>query len=322
MSRSMLIATVGIAAYAVISTVAAAGVAVAWRRWRQVESWPPVERAARLARWRLLPSACGALLAGGVVIPIFAAFEPVRASEPVGPLLIACAAAGLLTIAAAMWVALQTGVSTYQVRRAWLRSATPLEIDPPAGVPTYMIDTMAPVVALIGVVSPRLVAARGVIEACSHNELAAIVAHERGHLVAHDNLKRWLLTCAPDTLRFTAIHREINDAWRNAAEDAADDLVTGGREQARVNLAALLVKVARLAAGAPVPATASPFADADGLERRVRRLLGTADSSATSPRRKPFMAAVVAIAAVAALALAGNLEPLYDIIELTVGFGR
>jgi hypothetical protein len=257
------------------------------------------------------------------VISVFVAFEPARASEPVGPLLVACAASGLLMIAAAMWVAMHTGVRTYQVRRAWLRSATPLDVDPPAGVPAYTIDTIAPVVALIGVFSPRLVAARGVIDACSHDELATIVAHERGHLVAHDNLKRWLLTCAPDILRFTAIHGEINDAWRNAAEDAADDLATAGREQARVNLAALLVKVARLAAGAPVPATASPFADADGLERRVRRLLAAAAHSSTpSTARKPFMAAIVGIAAVTVLAIAGNLERLYDVIEFTVGFGR
>ena len=129
-------------------------------------------------------------------------------------------------------------------------------------------------VALVGVFSPRLVAARTVIDACSAEELAAIVAHERGHLHARDNFKRWLLTCAPDVMRWTRAHASIVAAWRDAAEYAADDAATCGEEEARVDLAALLLKIARLAPPRfATPAAVSPFADKEGLDRRVRRLL-------------------------------------------------
>ena len=324
MSRPLLIVAVGLAAYAVVSTLVAAAVACMWPRWRsRAARLAPAARGARLTLLRMAPAGAGAAIGFGLVIPVFVAFEPVRAYEPVGPLLVALASCGALLFVTSLRVAAHTAWMTHCVQRAWLRSATPLDVDPPAGVPAYVIDTLAPVVALVGVFSPRLVAARGVVEACSPEELAAIVAHERGHLAAHDNLKRWAMTCAPDLLRWTPLHRQICDAWRDAAEDAADDLATRGRERARVNLAALLVKVARLAAGSSAPALVSPFADTEGLERRVRRLL-TTNSTPAVPARSFGMAArvVVAFAAMSAVVLSGNFERLYDIVEFTIRFGR
>ena len=171
-------------------------------------------------------------------------------------------------------MAFATLARTRAAARAWLQSARPLDVDPPAGVPAYTIESPAPIVALVGVFAPKLIAARTVIESCTIEELTAIVAHERGHLQARDNLKRWLMACAPDALRWTPIHQEIAAAWHDAAEDAADDVATRGDERARANLAALLVKIARLTPGAAWPAaTVSPFVENDGLDRRVRRLL-------------------------------------------------
>jgi hypothetical protein len=59
----------------------------------------------------------------------------------------------------------------------------------------------------------------------------------------------------PDLLRWTPMHREIVDAWHHAAEDAADDATTGGEAMARAELAALLLKVVRLA---PAPCGMPP----------------------------------------------------------------
>jgi len=325
MTRTALIVTVALAAYAVISSLMALVVAGMWRSGRVAHSQTaPDRRANWIVALRISPAVLGFILTAGVVLPVFLAFEPVRDYEPVGPILMVLAALGIVIVGASVSVAVRSAFLTRRVKQQWLHSATAVDIDPPPGVPAYVIDAPSPVVAVVGVFSPRLVAARTVIDACSSEELAAIVAHERGHLHAHDNLKRWLLTCAPDVLRWTAAHASILSAWRDAAEYAADDVATRGEEVARVDLAALLLKIARLAPGLPSPASVSPFADEEGLDRRVRRLL--------TPTQKPLTAswqlaipAVVATTAGAVVVAIGNpaaLKHIYEFIELAVAFGR
>ena len=274
MTRTALIVTVAFAAYAVISSVLALLVGVAWRAgYLTRKQAAPASRANQLVALRITPSVLGFLLSVGVVLPVFLAFEPIRDYEPVGPIPIVLAAIGLLVVSAASCVAARAAFADAPLKQQWLRSATALDIGPAAGVPAYVVDAPSPMVALVGVFSPRLVAARTVIDACSAEELAAIVAHERGHLHAHDNFKRWLLACAPDVMRWTRAHESIVAAWRDAAEYAADDAATRGQEEARVDLAALLLKIARLAPRFATPAGVSTFADKEGLDRRVRRLL-------------------------------------------------
>ncbi len=247
-TRAALIVTVAFAAYGAISSVLALLVGVAWRAGYLTRNQAdPASRANWLVALRITPSVLGFLLSVGVVLPVYLAFEPIRDYEPVGPIPIVLAAIGLLVVFAASCVAARAAFLTRRIRRQWLQSATALDICPAADVPAYVVDTPSPMVALVGVFSPRLVAARTVIDVCSAEELAAIVAHERGHLHAHDNFKRWLLTCAPDVMRWTRAHESIVAAWRDAAEYAADDAATRGQEEARVDLAALLLKIARLA---------------------------------------------------------------------------
>jgi beta-lactamase regulating signal transducer with metallopeptidase domain len=169
------------------------------------------------------------------------------------------------------------------------------------------------------------VAARSVIEACSAAELAVIVAHERGHLSSRDNLKRLLIACAPDALRWTAIHRRIAAAWSDAAEDAADDAATLGDAAARIDLAALLIKIARLTPSPAWPAaTVSPFVEPNGLDRRVRRLLEDAVTpTPVGSRRATASLLLIAMGlATAALTRTETLERIYGGVEALVGFGR
>jgi beta-lactamase regulating signal transducer with metallopeptidase domain len=159
------------------------------------------------------------------------------------------------------------------------------------------------------------------VEACSQQEFEVIVAHERGHLRSRDNLTRWLLVCAPDPLRWTALHRNMLDAWRHASEDAADDAATTDDAGARADLAALLVKVARLGLPGAAPATVSPFADPDGLERRVRRLIAT---DGPAPRHRwPYGAVALALAMAATVfTQPAVLRGIYDLLEITIQAGR
>ena len=316
MSRSLLVLTVAMAGYAVASSLAAAAVAAFWRRRGSA-----IHSATTLALLRLIPAGFGALATATIVVPAFLLFEPVRDYEPVGPIAIALALFTLTLAGSAIVVAVRTLRHTIRLERMWMRSATPLTAEPAATITTYVIDSATPIVALIGVFSPRLVAARTVVEACSREEFAVIVAHEQGHLRARDNLKRWLLDSTPDVLRWTRVHDEILLAWRDASEDAADDAAAHDVAEARVNLAALLVKVARLTEDLTTPATVSAFADSDGLERRVRRLI-TTDGPAPNrcwPRGTVVLAAALAVAILTQPAV---LQRAYELIEFTVHAGR
>lgn len=326
MNPEMRVALVILASYAGISTLVAAATAAVWRAGLIERDNPtPTIRAWRLTLLRALPFATGALVTAVLVTPGYLAFEPDHESEEVGPVLMALAMLGGFLLGAGLLIALRAVIATWRLERRWLRSASAIEFTPPAGIPAYVIEMLTPVVALIGVFSPKLVASRSVLEVCSTCELAQIVAHERGHLRSRDNLKRWLMAAAPDLLRWTRFHDEIEVAWYNAAEDAADDAATSGDVLARTDLAALLVKIAGLGLTAPWPAaTVSPFVETDGLDRRVRRLLE--DEATPAPSIWPAVARVAGVCATA-LMVAGLFSPTalqsaHLIVETIIGLGR
>ena len=326
MSRPVLLVSVALASYALLSTAASLIAMLAWRSGRLTSrQGPPAIRARRLVMLRAFPVASAGVIVSLLVMPAFVMFEPVRATEPVGPILIGLAIVGLGLLGAGFATAAMSALATWRVERRWLRAARPLDFDPPAGVPAYAVDSFTPIVALVGVFAPKLMAARTIIDACDHDELARIVAHERGHLRARDNLKRWLMACAPDLLRWTPAHHAIVLAWDDAAEDAADDVATAGHEKARLDLAALLVKVARLSAGPGwTAATISPFIERDRLDRRVRRLLSSTQN-ADAPRPAPAQAFILTAIAGVVLTIASSpaaMKTLYEAIEAIVAFGR
>src|ERR1019366_10566357 len=99
--------------------------------------------------------------------------------------------------------------------------------------------------ALVGVLRPRLFVARRLLDALTAEELAASVAHEAGHRRAWDNLKRLAMRAAPDLLAITGIARGIERRWASASDHAADRRAAGDGPT-RCALASALVKVARL----------------------------------------------------------------------------
>jgi Zn-dependent protease with chaperone function len=108
----------------------------------------------------------------------------------------------------------------------------------------------APLLALAGIVRPRLVISRGVLRALSAEELAAALRHERAHWTARDNLKRLCILLTPGILPFAGSSRTLERGWRKFAEWAADDRAVAGSARRSCALAAALVRVARMTADA------------------------------------------------------------------------
>jgi Zn-dependent protease with chaperone function len=261
---------------------------------------PFVRRALRLGgssalALRLLPSTAALVAAGVLTVPGFALYEPARADERPGLSVVLLAAGGLLLVASTARRAVFTWRATRRLLARWRRTARPLA-RPCGPTPAFRIADPFPVVAVVGVLRPRLYLARSVLRALTPGELSAVLEHEAAHVAARDNLKRWLLACAP-SVGWRGAAQRLETAWEQAAEHDAD---RGSRSA--LELASALVKAARLAPRGPglrVPAVA--FHTGGDVARRIRALV---EDSERAPRgRRGVHGALLAAAAAGAASL-------------------
>ncbi|MBY0493237.1 MAG: M48 family metalloprotease [Cyanobacteria bacterium] len=325
MNRIALIVLVTLSAFSLLDVAISIVTAIIWRtRAVAPANLPPAVRARRLLQLRLVPFVAATAVTLIVITPAFAMFEPPNPDEEIGPVLEVLATIAVIHIGRAIVFAIRSARLTARIEQEWLRSSTPIDASCTSGLAAFAIESPVPMVALVGIFTPRLLAAKSVVAACSRDEIACIVAHERGHFDARDNLKRWIMASLPGVLHWTPIHREIVEAWHHASEDAADDAGTGGHAVARAELAALLLKIVRLA---PAPswqtAIVSPFVEHNGLGRRVRRLLQP-ELEPPAPLALIPMIAVTAIviAMVMAISSPATLETIFITVERLVAFGR
>ncbi len=270
---------------------------------------------------RLLPAAASIAFVGAVFLPSYWQYEPRELVEGfdswlagVAFLAVAICAAGAIRGALAWRRA--------SIRaKAWLELSQPLTI-PAIGLPTYEIATATPMMALVGIVRPRLFITRGVLDALTGEELAAAVAHELRHWRAADNLKRLAMRAAPDLLTASAASRAVERRWAAAAEHdadrrAADAVDIPERSRVRCALASALVKVARLMPSpAPTCDPISTLVDGGDIESRVHKLLD--DPPAAPSSGALSVTALLAAAAATALLYTPLLRAVHAFTELIV----
>jgi hypothetical protein len=289
-------ATLTLAWFVVVNVVCACIAAWIARRPLRTES-PAFWFALRVA-----PAAAAVLFSLVLFVPSYSRYEPLDSLEGFDITLTACAAIALVFFAAAAARCVGAWRNAVRRVRCWMRSAQRLPID--AAVPAFVVDTPVPVMALAGVVRPRLLVSRTLIDAFTSEELNAAVAHEIGHRRAFDNLKRLVMCAAPDALAFTSVGRALERRWASAAEHAADRMSDDERPSARWALASALVKVARLTP--TEPSASEPISTLLGgadIASRVQRLL---DDAPVAARPGSWTWVVVA-----GLATAVAASPLY-----------
>lgn len=288
MRVALLAAMVGLgsaaAGYAVCAVIASALSRAAVRRGS----------AAALAV-RLLPTAGALLAAFALVVPAFLIHEPAQADERPGLAALLLASAGLLLAGSLLRRAFRAWRATRLVVDEWERSAQPVTM-PSVPAPAFGIAHPFPVVAVVGVIRPRLFLARSVLHALTPSELQAVLEHEAAHVRARDNVKRWLMACAPSIgWRPTAL--SLERAWEDAAEHDADRGARGA-----LDLASALVKTARMAPhGAHLRIPAAAFHGGGDVARRVQDLVGGAPQALAGRPRIRF--ALLAAAAAVAMAV-------------------
>jgi len=274
-----------LAALLSLNAVASMLAVALWRLLdRFTQHWSANTRARILFALRVGPPALAILTVFGLVIPSYLIHEPRASGEIVSGKLAALALLSLLGVSLALWRGVNSWLATRTLLKQWLAGAIPIHIDE-LNIPAYCIDHPFPVIAVVGLFKPRLFIARRVLDTLSEEELLAALAHESGHLTAHDNLRRTLIRACKDMLTIVPCGRSLDHAWSENAEAAADETAAIRGSAMALNLASALIEIARMvpAGGRPTMPIASFLLgnEIDGVKGRVRRLLDLAGGTQT-----------------------------------------
>ena len=276
---------------------------------------------ANLVFWlRFVPIAFSVVLVVFFLVPSYVLDEPKDSGEIVT---VKFATASLISIAGlilAAWRGFESWKLTVGLQKRWMHDATRVTVES-VSIPTYCIEHAFPVVAVVGSIRPKLFIARKVIDSLSREELAATLAHEAGHMIARDNLKRQLLRACRDVLTVIPCGRLLDREWSEASEAAADEHAAQAGRTIALDLAASLVKIARMVPPGTTPISAvGSLLIGDNMSAiawRVRRLTELA-SLETIERRHRNSLLQIGLLSVIALAGLILLAPHYREILLLV----
>jgi Zn-dependent protease with chaperone function len=258
-----------------LASVASAGL---WRLLgRTTPRYSAMARARLLFGLRVAPAFLSILVVLFLLVPSYLAYEPRHTNENVSFKLGILAFLSAVALGLAVFRSFAAWRATARLTADWLLHSERITL---AGIEieTFRIDHAFPVIAIVGVVRPRLFVASHVLELLTPEEIAASVAHENSHLAARDNLKRGLLRACRDALLIIPSGRSLDRAWSEAAEEAADESAARRAHDVALDLASALVKIARnIPNGARPAMPAGVFLvgdeEASGIKIRVRRLM-------------------------------------------------
>jgi hypothetical protein len=282
-----------------------------------------LHRARRLVALRLAPTALGALASLGLVLPAYVWLEPKQTGEVVSVSMALLAGLSALVIVLGLVRGARSLWATRLLMARLRPGSTPISIpgSPLPNVPVFAVSEAFPLVSLVGWFRPQLFVSRTVLAHCAEGELAAVAAHEAGHLVRGDHWTRLFLRACPDVLSLTRWGASIEKAWAESAEQAADDHASVSRPTGSLDLAAALIKVTRLASASaprcPLPLTA--LYRGGGVAARVERLLAGPRLPVEPRLRWSWTVLLVSgLVLVPAAAALGLLHPVHALSEFAV----
>lgn len=253
----------------------------AWRLVSRLTSdWSAATRARLIFILQTFPATLALLVVAVFLIPSYLVFEPRQAGETVSVKLGLLVLFSVIGILLALWRGIAAWLATRSLVNNWQsHSETVLLENLP--IPAYRINHQFPVVAVVGVVCPRLFIANQIFDSLNEGELAAVIAHEAAHVAAKDNLKHWLMRICRDALVIVPSNRLLDKEWAEAIELAADEEAANRiQRETALDLAQALIKIARLVPKGvkpTMPAGAflidSEAASGDALTRRITRLM-------------------------------------------------
>ena len=200
------------------TVVCAAGL---WFARRSFAFLAPRRSANLVFTLRTLPWLLACAVTVGFALPAFLRFEPHATGEFLGLRLLALATLGGIVTGFTVVRGWRIAQATHRAQKQWRANAQRLRFEG-VPLPTYCAEGAGPLLAVTGILRPRIFVSRTVTESLSARELSAAIAHELAHVHARDNLKQLLLkmTRPPRWLR---VFRSSDPQWLGASEMAADE---------------------------------------------------------------------------------------------------
>ncbi len=254
------------AALLVFNLAASAAAVVFWRAISaRAKNWSAGQQAKIIFALRVFPLVGALIFVLAFLLPAYLLFEPYDAKEVITYKL---ALPALLSAIGAALAFLRVGGKLWKTRRLvaeWLARAEQITVAD-IKIPVYCIQHDFPLIAVVGVFSPKIFVARQIFDTLDEAEFRAAIAHEYGHLIAYDNFKRLILGVCRDLI-ILPFGRRLDRLWATTAEAAADEYaVQIGGSQTALNLAQAIVKIARIA---PENARPAMFPGASLLTEQV-----------------------------------------------------
>ena len=252
-------------------------------------------RAEILFVMRIGPPVLAILAIGAFMVPSYLLYEPHKTEETVSWKLGSLATLSAIGVGLAIWRGIRTWLATRSLLNDWLANSTRIDLKG-ISVPTFVLQHSFPIIAVVGAFRPRLFIADHVLESLTAEEIAAAVAHEGGHLAAHDNFKRSVMRVSRAVLLLIPCGRSLDRAWSEASESAADEHAAQQSSLLALSLASALVRIARMIPNGQrqqIPAAVSAFLshdDSPGVKVRVQRLV---ELAAIDPRLLVSNASIV-----------------------------
>jgi len=273
--------------------------------------------------FRMFPFVLTLFVVLGFCIPSYLWLEPLASGEKVG---FACLGAAALGLCVWLLSLFRVGFSLLRTSRymsSCERDGQEVAVEGEAA-PVLVVKRDSPVMAVAGLVHPRLIVSRNVLHKLTPEQREAAFRHEQAHQASRDNLKRFLYLLAPDAFPFISGFRKIERQWSRYTEWAADDHAVDGDSNRALSLAAALVSVAKMGVNHQSAYLLSSLystlvAEDEDLAVRVDRLLREQQYA-----EKPLaplvqvarkLAVVAGSLVVAALVWPGSLGSVHQILE-------
>jgi len=275
--------------------------------WRGLLSYSQRYSATRVAdillALRLVPLVVASGITLSLAVPSFLLLEPRAVKEALGVVPVALGVCGLSILLSGVWKAAAALLQASRTVEGWSHEASRID-SCPAGlggaVAVQRMSRVAPPLTVAGIFRPSVWLSQAAEFVLSERELHSALRHEVAHVRRRDNLRKL-------TLRLVAFPgmAELESAWREAAEMAADDAAVSSAAEA-LDLAAAVIKLSRLA---PLEAPAElrmalVHSPAECVNARVQRLITwTERRESATPGRSLRYALCAAITVAVTLAV-------------------
>jgi beta-lactamase regulating signal transducer with metallopeptidase domain len=295
-------------------------VCVVWRRVWLCGQQRSARGCANLLFWlRMAPLLVAIGITLAFAVPSFLMLEPRAVDEPLGFVPVALGFCGTGVILAGIWNAAVALVRVSKTIAQWSIEARVVDCragDFGESVSIRRTSAPAPPLTAAGIFRPSVWLSGAAEFVLTDRELQSALRHEVVHVRRRDNLRK-LLLCL---VAFPGM-ADLESAWREATEMAADDAAVSSASEA-LDLAAAVIKLSRLLPQQPAVelTTALVHSPAESVNARVTRLVAWTEPPQTPASGYSWRYALCAAATLATLAVtySGLLVRVHELTEWLV----